>query len=89
MSNFDDYLGRVQFTVWEAAAFVSRDAIARVQNLVDHGEPAEGLLTLAWCIVNEDVRVPRSVIAEIRRNSERLIPLKFMPPSLDAHALPD
>lgn len=89
MSSLDDYLGHVQATVWSAAEWVSAAGLERVQHLVDHGEPAEGLCSLAWVIVNEKTFVPRSVIHAIRKYSEDLVPTEFMPQNLDEYEIPD
>ncbi len=87
MSALDDYLGRVQATVWDAAGWVSAEGIARVQHLVDHGEPAEGMCSLAWIIVNEQTMVPRALIDAIRRYSEDLVADEYMPDDLDSHGI--
>jgi hypothetical protein len=89
MSALDDYLGRVQATVWDAAGWVSAEGIARVQHLVDHGEPAEGMCSLAWIIVNEKTMVPTSLIEAIRKYSEDLVPEEYMPSDLDAYGIGD
>jgi hypothetical protein len=86
MSSPEDYLGRVQAIVWQAANFVSSSGIARVQHLVDHGEPAEGMCSLAWIIVNERRRVPRDLIQDIRAHAAGLIEEEFMPENLDNYA---
>lgn len=87
MSRLDDYLGRVQATVWLASDHVSASGLAEAQRLVDHGEPAEGMCVLAWVIVNEDVRVPASLIRDIRALSEELVPAEELPATLDDHAI--
>lgn len=89
MSALDDYLGRVQATVWSAAGWVSKEGIERVQHLVDHGEPAEGMHSLAWIIVNEKTLVPESLIQAIREYSAELVPAESMPEDLDDYAIPD
>jgi hypothetical protein len=83
VSSIDDYLGRVQATVWSAAGWVSAEGIQRVQHLVDHGEPAEGMCSLAWIIVNEKAMVPTPLIRAIRAYSEELVATEYMPPNLD------
>ena len=87
MSRLEEYLGRVQATVWRAADFVSASGVAEAQRLVDHGEPAEGMCILAWVIVNEDVYVPASLIGDIRELSEELVPPEQLPPTLDEHGV--
>lgn len=87
MSSLDDYLGRVTAALWLASEYVSATGLAEAQRLVDHGEPAEGMCILAWVIVNEDVRVPASLIRDIRALSEELVAAEQLPPGLDDHAL--
>lgn len=87
MSSLDDYFGRVTAAVWFASEYVSPAGLAEAKRLVDHGEPAEGMCTLAWVIVNEDARVPASLIRDIRALSEELVPADQMPPDLDEHAI--
>jgi hypothetical protein len=89
VSDLDDYLGKVQATVWAAAGWVSNEGLGRAQHLVDHGEPAEAMCTLAWVIVNEETAVPASLIRDIRRYSEELVDEEFMPPDLEAHGIPE
>lgn len=87
MNRLDEYLGKVQATVWLASDFVSAPGLAEAQRLVDHGEPAEGMCALAWVIVNENARVPAGVIRDIRTLSEELVPAEELPATLDEHAV--
>ncbi len=84
MSALDDYLGRVQAVVWSATGWVSPEGIERVQHLVNHGEPAEGLRSLAWIIVKEQTMVPEALVAAIRQYSADLIPADELPSDLDS-----
>gem|GEM_PF-5738943 len=52
-------------------------------------QPAEGLCSLAWVIVNEKVRVPWDVIEEILEFTAELVDEEFMPPNLGEYALPE
>lgn len=79
----EDYLGRVQAIIWTASNYVSSDGIKRVQHLVDHGEPAEGMCSLAWVIVNEKREVPHSLIRDIREHAAGMVDDEFMPENLD------
>lgn len=83
MNSPEDYLGRVQVIVWDASKYVSAAGIQQVQHLVDHGEPAEGMCTLAWIIVNEQRRVPATLIRDIRSHAEGMVDEEFMPENLD------
>ena len=58
----DDYLGRLNGLVVSLGGFVSSAGLSRVQHLIDHDEGPEGMLALAWIIVEEKRKVPRWVI---------------------------
>jgi len=83
MSSPEDYAGRVQAIIWEASKYIPAAGIQRVQHLVDHGEPAEGMCSLAWIIVNEQCRVPVDLIRDIRLHAAVLVDDRFMPEDLD------
>lgn len=85
MSASDDYLGRVQAIIWRIAEYVSPDGVASAQRLVDHGEPSEGMLLLAWLIVNEDVSVPDNLVRDIRTHGD-LVPTSAWPPQFAVEA---
>lgn len=79
----EEYLGRARAIAWQAAEYVSSARLYEVQRLIEHGEPAEGLCSLAWGIVNEQVVVPRTLIEGIREHTAELIDDGFMPTNLD------
>ena len=54
--------------------------------LIEHGEPAEGLCSLAWAIVNAKVRVPRELIDAIYKYTSGLVDEKHLPPDLADYA---
>lgn len=83
----EEYLGRVRATAWRAAEYVPADRLEEVHRLIDHGEPAEGLCSLAWAIVNSQVRVPRDLIEAIHEYTAELIDDAFMPPNLGDFSL--
>lgn len=77
----EEYLGRVRAVAWRAAEYVPRDCMEEVYRLIDHGEPAEGLCSLAWAIVNAEVRVPGNVIEAIVEYTDGLVGEGFLPPN--------
>jgi len=85
----EEYLGRVRATAWRAAEYVPAERLEEVHRLIDHGEPAEGLCSLAWAIVNAHVRVPRDLIEAIYEYTAELIDEEFMPPDLGDYAGPE
>lgn len=87
MSDLEAYFDRVRAAIWSASIYVSDAGLSEAQRLVEHGEPAEGMSVLAWVIVNEDVRVPVSLIRDIRALSEELVPADDLPATLDDHGI--
>lgn len=79
----EEYLDRVRAVVSQAAQYVRIDPQDRIYELIEHGEPAEGLCYLAWTIVNEKVLVPRVIIEGIRGYSAGLVDEEHMPADLD------
>jgi hypothetical protein len=59
------------------------------QHLIEHGEPAEGLFTLAWIIVEKDRRVPSTVVASIHELTEGLFAEQDLPADLSSHVRRD
>ncbi len=82
----EEYLSRVRATAWRAGEYLPAERLEEVHRLIDHGEPAEGLCSLAWAIVNAQVRVPRDLIEAIYQQTADLIDEEFMPPNLGDYA---
>lgn len=80
-------MGRVSVLVERVARYLPRARLEEVYDLVEHGEPAEGLCSLAWAIVAEEVQVPASIIAEIREYVAGLVDDEHMPADLDCYAV--
>lgn len=87
MSEMEDYLGRVRAVLMSLQGVVSAEGLAEADHLIDHGEPAEGLQTLAWVIVDEDKRVPIATLSAIRELAAGLVDESHWPPNLDEHAI--
>lgn len=85
----EEYLGRVRATAWHAADYLPSKRLEEVHRLIDHGEPAEGLRSLAWVIVSERIEVPVSVVDAIYEYTAGLIDDEFMPPDLREYARPE
>lgn len=85
----EEYLGRVRATAWRAAEYVPSERLEEVHRLIDHGEPAEGLCSLAWAIVNAQARVPGDLIEAIYEYTAEIIDDEFMPPNLKDYAMPE
>jgi hypothetical protein len=82
----DEYLGRVQGLLIAVSGLVPAGEMSNAQSLVDHGEPAEGLVQLAWVITNGGHTVPRWVVDGIREMTAELVPEDYLPNDLDTHA---
>lgn len=85
MSKLDEYLGKVQGLLISAEASFSVDQLAEPWHLVQHGEPAEGLTSLAWVIRNDSVKVDAHIIDGIRELTEGMVDPDELPPDLDAN----
>jgi hypothetical protein len=85
----EEYLGRVRATAWQAADYLPEEPLEEVHRLIDHGEPAEGLCSLAWAIVSERIQVPGSIVDAIYEYTAGLIDAEFMPPDLRDFARPE
>ena len=87
MSAMEDYQGRVQAILWRAAELLPDVETSHAQHLADHGEPAEGMCSLAWAIVSAGIRVPMSLIRDVQ-DCAGLVPEEFMPPDFESFGMP-
>ena len=81
------WLGRVRGVVISLHGLVSAEGLARADHLIDHGEPAEGLLSLAWVIVNENKQVPAATVRAMRELAADLVDKAHWPPDFDDHGV--
>lgn len=88
MTALDDYLGRVRGLLISLADRLTPEECAEVEHLIAHGEPAEGLRTLAWIIVDERKTIPAEAMASLRELTAGMIEVDHMPPGLDRHVDP-
>lgn len=86
MTDLEDYRNRVRAAASSAARYLPPHVMLEVDELIDHGEPAEGLCSLAWAIVNARVRVPRQLIDAIYEYTSELVDSKHLPPDLGDYA---
>jgi len=84
----EEYLGRVRATAWHAADYLPPERLAEVHRLIDHGEPAEGLCSLAWVIVGERTPVPMSIVDAIFEYTDGLVDEESMPQDLRDYIIP-
>jgi hypothetical protein len=78
----DAYLGRVHGLRIAVCGDVSAESLAQVDSLIEHGEPAEGVCSLAWALHNAQVAVPAWVNETIRDLTEGMVDPVHMPPRL-------
>jgi hypothetical protein len=83
VSNLDAYLGRTRGLFISLADRLTQSERYAVDDLIEHGEPAEGMRALAWIIVENQMRVPASVASALRELTAGLIDDEDMPPGLD------
>lgn len=81
------YQGRVEGVLIAASEIMPGETLDDAQRLVDHGEPSEGLLQLAWAISNSRAQVPAWIVASIRELSVDLVPPGMLPEDLDDFAV--
>lgn len=82
MSAMEDYLGRVRGVVIAASDYLPQGSLETAVRMVDHGEPPEALIQLAWAIVAEDARVPSWVIDAIYDLGASINDPGHLPPGL-------
>lgn len=86
MNILEDYLLRVRELVSSVASVLTTEERDEVAHLIDHGEPAEALRTLAWIIVEENKQIRSSVVSKIRELSAGLVDEADLPNDLDKFA---
>ena len=79
------YLEQIEGVLSELGATVSAEEVAEVRHLIDHGEPAEGMRTLAYIIDDRSIPVSESVRAKITELCEGLIENDDMPETFRYH----
>jgi hypothetical protein len=87
MNEFDDFVGLVRGLVISLAAILTPEECAEVEHYIDHDEHGEALRSLAWIIVESNLRVPAEAVRAIRELSDGLVLPEHMPPTLDAHII--
>jgi len=79
------YLGRCIGLVVRLQGLLPASSLDEAQHLMNHGEPAEGVRSLAWSIVENRVLVPRDVVHDLRELTAELIGPEHMPQDLDRY----
>jgi hypothetical protein len=65
VSAMEEYLGRVRAVVIAASDYLPPESVEDAVSMVEHGEPPEALIQLAWAIVAEGAHVPGWIIDAI------------------------
>ena len=88
MTTPEEYYAKCRALMADLDGTLTPEETAEVFHLIDHGEPAEGLRTLAWIIVEEGKQVPASVIVKLRELVDGPIDPEHLPRNLNRHAIP-
>lgn len=78
------YLGRVRGLVIQIEELLDPIDTSLAHHLVDHGEPPEGLRSLAWAIVEQEKRIPRWAYDELLLLMWGIIEPEHLPSGLEA-----
>jgi len=84
MAEMEEYLGRVRGLVIEVEALLDPIDTSGAHHLIDHGEPPEGLRSLAWTISEEGRTIPRRVYDELLNLMAGMIDPDHLPPDLES-----
>lgn len=76
----EEWLGRVQAAVIEQQEHLSSGELQEVVHLIDHGEPAEGLLALAWILYNKKAVTPARIRGHVMDLAGDLVEERLWPP---------
>ena len=58
------YLSRCLGLIVRLQGVLPPESLDCAQHLMDHGEPAEGVLSLAWALVENEAHVPAAVVRD-------------------------
>lgn len=75
----DAYLRRCLDFFDDVRELVPRLNLRDAESLLQHGEPAEGVLNLAWALASSDKEVPAHLGETIRELTAELIPEDELP----------
>jgi hypothetical protein len=89
MNAFDVFSAELQAFIEPLAGLLPHEDFELVARLIDNHEGGEALILLAGLIVEQDLRVPRSVIERLRDLVDGLIDASELPAGLDAQAIAD
>ena len=76
------YLGRVRGLRITAEDYLPLDALTEADSLIEHGEPAEGVCSLAWALHKAQVDPPDWMYEAIRDLTRGIVDPGHMPPGL-------
>ena len=85
MNSQEAYLRRVNNLLASLSDVLSASERAEVNHLIRHGEPAEGLLSLAWLLHKGGKRVSKQVVSDIFSLTEGLVLKEHFPPGFETY----
>ena len=77
------YLEAVLETVAKFDGRASDRGLGEARHLIEHGEPAEGLLTLAWVLHDERIQPTIEETSQLLALTDGLIDPGHLPPGID------
>jgi len=89
LAEMERWLADTKRAVDAARPYVPDSELTDVDHLIEHGEPLIGLSMLAHAIVENGLRVPRTVIDHIRESVTGTSEEPFLPDRLEEHVLRD
>jgi hypothetical protein len=88
-SAMEEYVGRVRGLVISLMDILSPDERAEINELIDHGEPVEGLRSLAWIVVEERKRLPATSYRTLLELMGDWFEPEDLPPNLAEFVVPE
>lgn len=76
-----EYLRKIDSVLLALCEQLGADEVAEVRHLIEHGEPAEGLCTLAWIIHKNQTPVSTDMRRTIAELASGLVEEAHMPES--------
>ena len=83
----DEYVGRCRALVISVADDLPAEELGWAMHLIDHDEPAEGLVSLAWSLETAKGCVEPETALRIVSLINGLVPVDSLPPSVQAAAM--
>jgi len=80
----DEYVGRCKGLVISIAQDLPADDVGWAIHLIDHGEPAEGIASLAWSLENAHGSIDADMVSRLSELIGDMVPTDSLPTSMQA-----